>query len=254
MVLHRRFMGLFTRLNRQARRDARRNGADRAIMPLTESREALGASCWTTDVTTVPVDQIVGTAARTDEFDRLMRPLLPHLRGRWERVASAMRAGVPLPAIRLVQLGELYFVVDGHHRVSVARATDVPVVDASVRKVCTIAYACECLTILDLPNKDAERRFLERYPLPNDARPWLWLDDPADWTRVENAARAWVFGDSTTESDLSDIERRQRVEDWWRNEVTPTAHRRQGTSQTNLTDYLCAIRSRDDKGCCIAPP
>ena len=114
----------FTGLRRKARRAARRGDIRRyAVMPLTESLGALGSSCWT-DLGTVavPVDRVVGTASRTEDFDRDMRPLRRDLRRRWERVAAASGAGTALPPVRLVQLGEMYFVADGHHRVSVARA------------------------------------------------------------------------------------------------------------------------------------
>lgn len=219
-------------------------------MPLTQSVEALGSSSWSTDVAHVPVDQVIGTAARANDFDRRMRPLSPHLKQRWESIAAAVAAGRQLPPVRLVQLGEMYFVVDGHHRVSVARATGMAAVEAHVRQVCTIAYACHCLTVLDLPSKAAERRFLERFPLPDDVRPWLWLDDPADWQRLEADAHAWLLG-GAPDADLADVDIARRLEEWWQQEVEPTAHRCRSSTQTSLSDYLCALRTRDENGCCV---
>lgn len=236
---------------RAARREARRSGDRVAVMPLTETVEALGTRCWTRVLTDVPVERIVGSAGRVGDFDRRMRPLGKHLRQRWDRVAAALGTSVSLPPVRLVQLGELYFVVDGHHRVSVARAAGMAAVEAEIRRTCTIAYACHCLSVLDLPAKAAERRFLERYPVPDDVRPWLWLDNPADWTRLEEAASAWVLGESGDRTP-SVLDMETRVEEWWRSEVVPTAYRCHSNNQTSLDDYLCALSERDTNGCCIA--
>ena len=167
-----------------------------AVMPLARSLAALGADSWTNAHTDwVPLNRVVGTVARTDDFDRQMRPMHRYLRHRWERVAAARSLAMTLPPVRLVQLGELYFVDDGHHRVSVARAHGAVDIEARVRRVCTVAYACQCLTVTDLESKAAEREFLESVPLPDDVRPWLWLDDPADWQRLEPAALDWILGD-----------------------------------------------------------
>lgn len=214
-------------------------------MPLTEATDALGAQFWV-DLGTVevPVDQIVGTASRPEDFDRYMRPLNRHLRSRWERIAGAVATGAIMPPVRLVQMGELYFVADGHHRVSVARANDSIVIDAQVRRVCTVAYACHCITVLDLPIKLAERQFLERYPLPDEVRPWLWLDDPSDWTLVESSARSWVQARAAgTDEDLAAA--------WWNEEVVPNAHRCGGSDRPDLQHYLCSLRLRDADGCCV---
>lgn len=243
----------FRSMLRAARRDSRRaerRATSTAVMPLTASLSALGSTSWTEDVHAVPVDRVVGTVARTDEFDRQMRPLRGHLADRWNDVAAAVAANVALPPVRLVRLGELYFVVDGHHRVSVARASGVATVEALVRHVCTVAYACHCLTVLDLPVKAAERRFLERFPLPDDVRPWLWLDDPADWARLEDLAEAWLL--TTAERAPAATTLDDLVAIWWHEEVVPTAHRCRSSIQTSLDDYLCALRSRDARGCCTS--
>ena len=124
-------------------------------------------------------------------------------------------------------------------------------IEAQVRRVCTVAYACRCLTLLDLPAKAAERHFLERFPLPDDVRPWLWLKDPADWTRLEDAARAWVDGGQPSGREecgsLEDL-----VQSWWDRDVRPSAYRCHGSDRPDLQDYLCALRARDDHGCCVA--
>ena len=71
---------------------------------------------------TIQLDSIVGTVDRGREFDRRFRPTSGRVRTRWERIAAAQRRGEAMPPIDVYRIGELHFVKDGHHRVSVARA------------------------------------------------------------------------------------------------------------------------------------
>jgi hypothetical protein len=80
----------------------------------------------------VPVTHIVGSMDRAGDFDRAFRPRSRHFADRWKRVARASYEGVSLPPVRLVRVADAYFVVDGHHRVSVARACGQQFVDAEV--------------------------------------------------------------------------------------------------------------------------
>ncbi len=80
----------------------------------------------------VPLDQILGSDGRCGDFDREFNPLHDHGRGRWLRIAAARRRGTALPPVDLVQVGNLYFVQDGHHRISVARALGQPDIEARV--------------------------------------------------------------------------------------------------------------------------
>jgi hypothetical protein len=65
---------------------------------------------------------VVGTLEPTISFDAGFRPASELVRARWERIALAHRRGVPLPPISVLQRSDGYYVVDGRHRVSVARA------------------------------------------------------------------------------------------------------------------------------------
>ena len=70
----------------------------------------------------IPLDDIVGTVEPTLGFDARFRPASGVVRHRWERVALAHRKGIALPPITVRRTAEGYYVVDGRHRVSVARA------------------------------------------------------------------------------------------------------------------------------------
>jgi hypothetical protein len=93
-------------------------------------------------VETIALESIVGTVSRrSDEFDRMFRPRSRRLQTRWQRIAAARRRGEMFPPIDVYRIGELHFVRDGHHRVSVARAHGDTTIDARVRQVQTATAA-----------------------------------------------------------------------------------------------------------------
>lgn len=83
-------------------------------------------------VTAVPIGQIAGSEGKSNEFDPAFRPLNSFSRDRWVSVAVALMQGKALPPVELIQVGEVYYVRDGHHRISVARALGQWSVDAVV--------------------------------------------------------------------------------------------------------------------------
>src|SRR5436305_1614361 len=105
----------------------------RHVLPYEEVVAALGyVSEHSAGQTVVPLDAIVGTVDRGRDFDRSFRPTTGRVRSRWEHIAAAMRRGEPLPPVDLVRIGQIYFVRDGHHRISVARALGRTDIDAYI--------------------------------------------------------------------------------------------------------------------------
>jgi hypothetical protein len=83
----------------------------------------------------VPVDRIVGSTDRCHDFDPDFRPLRANSAARWVSVARGYDAGRSLPPVQLYQIADAYFVLDGHHRVSVARVRGQGWVEAEVVEV-----------------------------------------------------------------------------------------------------------------------
>lgn len=83
-------------------------------------------------VQTVPLSAIVGSEGRAHDFDSSFRPRSSHTRDRWKKIAAMRFADEPLPAVELIQIRDRYFVRDGHHRVSVAKALGQEMIDAQV--------------------------------------------------------------------------------------------------------------------------
>ncbi len=118
---------------RRAYRQARRGGYWRALRTslvkgcndLVSTAELLerirSAGQRNLGVQDVPLDRVVGSQ-RAQDFDLHFNPRRETEDGRWHRVAVAGLNGKKLPPVELLKIEDAYFVVDGNHRVSVARA------------------------------------------------------------------------------------------------------------------------------------
>jgi hypothetical protein len=80
----------------------------------------------------VAIAQIRGSENRAVDFDCDFNPLQEHTRDRWLGIAAARQRGRCLPPVALIQVGDRYFVRDGHHRISVARALGQETIEATV--------------------------------------------------------------------------------------------------------------------------
>ena len=90
----------------------------------------------------IPVDRIVGSAtsdAKASDFDPGFLPINRRMRDRWIRIYQAMAEGDELPPIDVYKVDDSYYVIDGHHRVSVARSLGRPMINARVINVRTRA-------------------------------------------------------------------------------------------------------------------
>jgi hypothetical protein len=127
---------LFRRAREQARRGqrwSRLTGQARYLLDLAnvEANCAVLARC-DAGVQTVAIDQICGSEGRCRYFDRNFQPLHDEARERWLNIARVRQQGKNLPPVVLVQVGDIYFVRDGHHRISVAQALGQLDVEARV--------------------------------------------------------------------------------------------------------------------------
>ncbi len=110
----------------------------------------------------VPVERIVGSVGRYEDFDRAFMPTHDSLERRWDSVSRAYAEAGGMPPIRLYQVGEAYFVLDGHHRLSVAREGGARYIDAEVTEVETRVPVAGTLDADQIEIKGEYARFLER--------------------------------------------------------------------------------------------
>jgi hypothetical protein len=206
-----------SRLRRWLRREP---GDVDHILPFDEVVSALGRlQERDAGLQVVPLDAIVGTVDRLQGFDRHFRPTTPQVRRRWERIAAAMRRGEAMPPVDLYRVGEVYFVKDGHHRVSVARALGYADIEARVTEVVTRVGAGRGLLLADLPLKSHERVFSERVPLPAHARERVRPSDPWDFAKLAEGIEAWGWRYMQERERL--IDRRELARCWYEEEYVP---------------------------------
>jgi hypothetical protein len=128
----------FTRARRRAflrRVLARlRNGpASHQLLSFDEVRRALLANSRIhLGTKIVEVEKIVGTVGRRRDFDRSFLPTRASSEGRWKRIDHAFHRAEDLPPVSLYRVGDSYFVLDGNHRVSVARFHGIQTIEATV--------------------------------------------------------------------------------------------------------------------------
>jgi hypothetical protein len=113
-------------------------------------------------VKAVEVKKIVGSLNRYHQFDRAFLPLADQIANRWQNIDRAFYQDVNLPPVVLYKVGDVYFVVDGHHRVSVAREKGQDFIDAEVRECFSKVNITPDIKPEDLVILGEKVNFLER--------------------------------------------------------------------------------------------
>jgi hypothetical protein len=114
------------------------SGTNTKLVAWDEVRDTLGLrGLIRRGVQPVPVAQIIGSVGRYQDFDNAFLPVKATLQDRWRKINRAFYDDVSLPPVTLYKVGEAYFVLDGNHRVSVAREHDVAFLDAEVFEAST---------------------------------------------------------------------------------------------------------------------
>jgi hypothetical protein len=207
-------------LSRLAARVRGEPGDVGVILPFEEVVKALG---WRGErrlgLQVIDLDSIVGTVDRERDFDRSFRPTSGRVRSRWEGVATAQRTGKEMPPIEVYRIGDVHFVQDGHHRVSVARAQGLKKIDAYVTEVLTEIGAERDIKLSDLPLKSHERLFHERVPLAAEQRERIKPSNPSAYAALAEGVEAWGFRKMQARGEFMD--RKGVAESWFREDYEP---------------------------------
>jgi len=147
------------------------SGHSRALLAFDSVRESLhlGGPVFR-GVRPVRIDRIIGSGDRYRDFDRIFLPTQSRTADRWQRINRAWYQEVNLPPVLLYQVGDVYFVVDGNHRVSVARSRGQEFIDAEVRECSARVPVTKDLRPDDLERLHDRVEFLERSRL-DEVRP-----------------------------------------------------------------------------------
>lgn len=171
-------------------------------------------------VKTIRVEQIAGSLNRYHEFDRAFLPKEDQLASRWQKVDRAFYQDIHLPPIVLYKVGEVYFVVDGHHRVSVAREQGQTFIDAEIRECATRVNITPNIRTEDLEILGSKVYFLERTGLDNirpEANIRLTIPDGFERMLEHIAVHRYFMG-----LDMQrDISEHEAVAHWYDKVYTP---------------------------------
>lgn len=190
------------------------------VLPFAEVVAALGyESERYLGLQMIRLDSIAGSVDKTREFDRRFRPASPRLRQRWQRIATAQRRGQAMPPIEVYRIGDLHFVRDGHHRVSVAHALKLRDIEAAVTAVRTVLPSDDIRHRGDLLVKDYERLFAVRVPLPARAHARIRVADPWSYAELGEAVEAWGYRWMQERGEFAD--RATIALRWYENEYVP---------------------------------
>jgi hypothetical protein len=166
------------RIGAQRRGDA----ASEGLLCFEEVRRFLGAEGGVhRGIRTVPPGQIVGSAGRCSDFDRDFLPIKASVGRRWKQIDRAFHRGEELPPVSLYKIGGVYFVLDGNHRVSVARFHGAKWIDAYV----------------------TEFRAPSSIPSPMESTRPRTIEEPKEHSRSKGAAKR---GDPKMRESMFDFE------------------------------------------------
>ncbi|MBL7162926.1 MAG: ParB N-terminal domain-containing protein, partial [Anaerolineales bacterium] len=145
---------------------ARITGKSTELLSYEEVRQKLRAlESGKRTLRDIPLDAIVGSVGRYTDFSRDFLPLYDNDQDRWARVMAETTGLVGLPPIDVYQIGEVYFVLDGNHRVSVARQLGAASIQAYVTEVRTRVNITPDAQPDDLIIKAEQTEFLEQTQL-----------------------------------------------------------------------------------------
>ncbi|MGD8632425.1 MAG: universal stress protein [Anaerolineales bacterium] len=199
----------------------------------------------------IPLDAIVGSVGRYSDFTRSFLPRKDSGRGRWARIRAIADGLTGLPAIEVYQVGEVYFVKDGNHRVSVARELGSHSIQAYVTRVYTQVPLEADVQPDDLIIKAEYADFLENTGFKR-IRPQaeLTLTAPGQYPRLE--AHIHAHQDYLAAKSKREIAFQEAAADWYDNRYKPIVNEirergilRDFPDRTETDLYLWVTEHRD---------
>jgi nucleotide-binding universal stress UspA family protein len=171
----------------------------------------------------IPLDAIVGSVGRYHDFTRKYLPKASIDEGRWARVMASSQQLSGLPPIDVYRIGEVYFVRDGNHRVSVARQMGNTAIQAYVTNVETKVDLSPDFTPDDLIIKSEQVKFLEKTKLDRVA-------DSADLSATKAGAYPTLLEHIDVHRYYLGLERQQEIpyeeaaENWYKEVFLPVVN------------------------------
>jgi hypothetical protein len=184
---------------------------------------------------TIRVDKIVGSVDRTVDFDRFFRPRNRQLRARLDALRVAF-AGREMPAISVYEAGGVYFVIDGHHRVALARQLGSEFIDAEVTSIRTSNRLSPGVDFMDLIHTEQHRIFKERTGLLSvapDAK--IVFSRPIGYGELLQVVQAHAYELSATRGSL--VSMPEATADWYATSFLPAVEAIHNHALARRFDY-----------------
>ena len=168
----------------------------------------------------VPLDQIVGSVGRYQDFNRAFFPRQDSMQERWQRIDRLTTTGGGLPPVELYKVGQAYFVRDGNHRVSVARQHDTPSIQAYVWEYQTRVLLEPDIDVDGLLCKAAHAAFLEHTDIDRLCPDMhIELTQPDGYEDLLREIQA--FQQAISQIDERDVDWNEAVTLWCEMQYTP---------------------------------
>jgi hypothetical protein len=198
---------------------ARRETSD--LLPLAEATRRLRPfQRRYVGLRAIPVSQVVGTEGRARDFDRDFLPRRADVGHRWRQVEQAFPDG-GFPPIVVYQLGDAYFVIDGHHRVAIARQRGMEMIDAEVTELRARWHLPADADVVELIHAEQERIFMEESGL-SEARPATRIRFSRPVGYLELLENVQVHGYRLMQEEGTVLSRAQIAADWYDQVYLPT--------------------------------
>lgn len=234
---------------------ARLTGERNDLLPYSQVRESLPFQGQRSlGLQSVPLDKIIGSVGRYRDFDRAFLPIQRQTSERWMNIKKASYQEIVLPPVELYKIGEVYFVKDGNHRVSVARELGQVEIEAFVTEIDVPIRLTADMEIDDVVRQREYAIFLQETEL-HRLRPEadLLLSDPAEYGRLHEhiSAHRYYLG----EDRHYEVPYAEAVVSWYDNVYQPLveALRKEGLFRAfpkltaadlylRVSDYLWLLR------------
>lgn len=191
------------------------------LLPLDAVKDRLGFFEQSyVGIRAIPLKAIVGTTGRGTDFDKNFLPRRSSLRERWTRIERAFPEG-GWPPIVVYKLGNSYFVVDGHHRVAIARQRRNEFIDAEVTELRTRYELPDGADIGLIIFRDQQRRFMRDSGLERvrpDAR--IEFSQPHRYVELLELVRLHGYHLMRERNEVLPVE--EIAADWYDNVYGPT--------------------------------